>query len=65
MVCPEFMKSVGVIDDTFADCAMVSGLHLNFQKVQVVPLWLEDISEVRRRLGNSVQMEHDKNRMCC
>jgi len=51
MVCRDFWGNIGDINDVFADFATISGLHLNFQKVQVVPLWLEDLEAIRRRLG--------------
>jgi len=42
-----------VLEDTFAEFALMSGLELNIKKTLVVPLWEEGIEEIKSELKNS------------
>ena len=56
MISADLLGDLEEVTEEFEDFAHISGLALNFTKVQVVPLWLEEIESVRRKCG----MEHYK-----
>jgi len=51
MISSDVYRDVDRVTSIFEDFGCVSGLHLNFSKTQVVPLWIEDHKVVQRKLG--------------
>jgi len=51
MACPHFLDKLEDIDNEFEIFGEVSGLRLHYGKIQVVPLWLEDLEAVKVKMG--------------
>ena len=51
MISSDVYRDIDKITSVFEDFGCISGLHLNFAKTQVVPLWMEDQKEIQKKLG--------------